>query len=134
MSSPRLCADSPELVRIAKLRWRIERDYQELKQELGLAHFEGRGFHHHATPRMAAHGFLATERLGGSKKPPAHCLPGEGSPLPVGFRPRGPYVSSAMYRIPSPRCDVSLLQHCLPDFSAALAAAGTSSRLLTQWY
>ena len=40
------------LVDLAKLRWRIERDYQELKQELGLGHFEGRGwrgFHHHAT-------------------------------------------------------------------------------------
>jgi SRSO17 transposase len=48
-----LPADTPikELVRLAKLRWRIERDYQELKQELGLGHFEGRswrGFHHHA--------------------------------------------------------------------------------------
>src|SRR6516225_7244559 len=40
-----------ELVDIAKLRWRIERDYHELKQEIGLGHFEGRGwrgFHHHA--------------------------------------------------------------------------------------
>jgi SRSO17 transposase len=40
------------LVDFAKLRWRIERDYQELKQEVGLGHFEGRGwrgFHHHAT-------------------------------------------------------------------------------------
>jgi SRSO17 transposase len=40
------------LVDLAKLRWRIERDYQELKQELGLGHYEGRGwrgFHHHAT-------------------------------------------------------------------------------------
>jgi len=40
------------LVKIAKQRWIIERDYQELKQELGLGHFEGRnwrGFHHHAT-------------------------------------------------------------------------------------
>jgi SRSO17 transposase len=40
------------LVYFAKLRWRIERDYQELKQEVGLGHFEGRGwrgFHHHAT-------------------------------------------------------------------------------------
>ena len=43
---------SIELVDLAKLRWRIERDYQELKQELGLGHYEGRGwrgFHHHAT-------------------------------------------------------------------------------------
>ncbi len=53
------------LVDIAKLRWRIERDYQELKQEVGLGHFEGRGwrgFHHHATLCIAAYGFLISER------------------------------------------------------------------------
>jgi SRSO17 transposase len=54
-----------KLVAIAKLRWRIERDYEELKQELGLGHFEGRnwrGFHHHATLVIAAYGFLVQER------------------------------------------------------------------------
>jgi SRSO17 transposase len=53
------------LVRMAKLRWRVERDYQEMKQELGLDHFEGRtwrGFHHHATLCAVAHGFLALRR------------------------------------------------------------------------
>ena len=53
------------LVRLAKLRWRVERDYQEMKQELGLDHFEGRtwrGFHHHATLCAMAHGFLALRR------------------------------------------------------------------------
>jgi SRSO17 transposase len=53
------------LVDVAKLRWRIERDYQELKQEIGLDHFEGRGwrgFHHHATLCIAAYGFLISER------------------------------------------------------------------------
>jgi SRSO17 transposase len=53
------------LVKIAKHRWIIERDYQELKQELGLGHFEGRnwrGFHHHATLCIAAYGFLIAER------------------------------------------------------------------------
>ncbi|MBO0743360.1 MAG: IS701 family transposase, partial [Hyphomicrobiaceae bacterium] len=53
------------LVGLAKLRWRIERDYQELKQEIGLGHFEGRGwggFHHHATLCIAAYGFLICER------------------------------------------------------------------------
>ena len=47
-----------------KLRWRIERDYQDLKQELGLGHYEGRGwrgFHHHATLCIAAYGFLISE-------------------------------------------------------------------------
>jgi SRSO17 transposase len=54
-----------KLVAITKLRWRIERDYEELKQELGLGHFEGRnwrGFHHHATLVIAAYGFLVQER------------------------------------------------------------------------
>jgi SRSO17 transposase len=54
-----------KLVRLAKLRWRVERDYQQLKGEVGLDHFEGRtwrGFHHHATLCMVAHGFLAVRR------------------------------------------------------------------------
>jgi SRSO17 transposase len=54
-----------ELVAFAKLRWRIERDYQELKQEVGLDHYEvrgWRGFHHHATLSIAAYGFLIVER------------------------------------------------------------------------
>jgi SRSO17 transposase len=53
------------LVRMTKLRWRVERDYQEMKQEIGLDHFEGRtwrGFHHHATLCAVAHGFLALQR------------------------------------------------------------------------
>ena len=60
-----------QLVNIAKLRWRIERDYQELKQEVGLGHFEGRGwrgFHHHATLCIAAYGVLISER---EKIPPS---------------------------------------------------------------
>jgi SRSO17 transposase len=59
------------LVRLAKLRWRIERDYQEMKGELGLDHFEGRtwqGFHHHAALCAAAHAFLALRR---ALSPPA---------------------------------------------------------------
>ena len=54
-----------DLVDAAKLRWRIERDYEELKQEVGLGHYEGRGwrgFHHHATLCIAAYGFLVSER------------------------------------------------------------------------
>ena len=53
------------LIDIIKLRWRIERDYEELKSELGLAQFEGRGwrgFHHHASLCIAAYGFLLLER------------------------------------------------------------------------
>ncbi len=67
-----LPADTPihELVRLAKLRWRIEHDYRELKVALGLDHFEGRswlGWHHHATLATAAHLFLTTLRLNDPK-------------------------------------------------------------------
>ncbi len=80
-----------DLVAAAKGRWRIERDYQELKQEIGLGHFEGRGwrgFHHHASLCIAAYGFLVAER---SHFPPDQRFPGRGqaSALPLGFRPRG---------------------------------------------
>ena len=80
------------LVRLAKLRWRIERDYQDLKQELGLGHYEGRGwrgFHHHATLCIAAYGFLVAER---ATFPPSADgrLPSFPQPaLPEGYRPRG---------------------------------------------
>jgi SRSO17 transposase len=53
------------LVFLAKLRWRVERDYQDLKEEIGLDHYEGRtwrGFHHHATLCAVAHAFLALRR------------------------------------------------------------------------
>lgn len=59
------------LVDAIKGRWRIERDYLELKQELGLGHFEGRnwrGFHHHASLCIAAYGFLTLEPLRRGKK------------------------------------------------------------------
>ncbi|WP_426986086.1 IS701 family transposase [Pseudarthrobacter sp. Y6] len=63
-----------ELVRIAKIRWRIEHDYRELKTGLGLDHFEGRtwlGWHHHATLVTAAHLFITTLRLTRPKAPGA---------------------------------------------------------------
>lgn len=53
------------LIRLAKLRWRVERDYQDMKGEVGLDHFEGRGwrgFHHHVTLCALAHAFLALRR------------------------------------------------------------------------
>lgn len=79
------------LAATAMTRWRIERDYQELKQEFGLAHYEGRGwrgFHHHATLCIAAYGFLLSERLkgGGDKKNSAQS---KTSLLPEGYTPRG---------------------------------------------
>ena len=80
------------LVKMAKHRWIIERDYQELKQELGLGHFEGRnwrGFHHHATLCIAAYGFLVAERNRFSPSARAGHL-GFVVPRPAPeFRPRG---------------------------------------------
>lgn len=80
------------LVGISKHRWVIERDYQELKSELGLAHYEGRnwrGFHHHATLCIAAYGFLMAERSRFS--PSAHLRDlGLRTPqIPAHFQPRG---------------------------------------------
>jgi SRSO17 transposase len=81
-----------DLVDLAKLRWRIERDYQELKQELGIGHYEGRGwrgFHHHATLCIAAYGFLISER---SAIPPSGAFwrqRREGAALSQSIRPRG---------------------------------------------
>jgi SRSO17 transposase len=80
------------LVKMAKHRWIIERDYEELKQELGLGHFEGRnwrGFHHHATLCIAAYGFLVAERNRFSPSARAGHL-GFVAPGPApDFRPRG---------------------------------------------
>lgn len=81
-----------ELVSTAKLRWRIERDYQELKQELGLGHFEGRGwrgFHHHATLCIAAYGFLVAERSSFPPSGPDIRATLKVPQVPEGWRPRG---------------------------------------------
>jgi SRSO17 transposase len=88
--------DTPinELVGAAHQRWRIERDYQDLKQDFGLGHYEGRGwrgFHHHASLSIAAYGFLMTERLiadkpvGGKKNFIERKVP----VLPKDYIPRG---------------------------------------------
>ena len=93
------------LVDIAKLRWRIERDYQELKQEVGLGHFEGRGwrgFHHHATMCIATYGFLVSER---ETIPPSGSRPArlfEELAVPAGRRPRG---AAAANRAPHSKFD-----------------------------
>ena len=81
-----------DLIRIAKHRWIVERDYEELKQELGLGHFEGRGwrgFHHHATLCIAAYGFLIAERslFSPSVRVGQFQLPIP--KLPAKFQPRG---------------------------------------------
>jgi SRSO17 transposase len=76
----------------AKLRWRIERDYLELKQEVGLGHYEGRGwrgFHHHATLCVAAYGFLISEKETIPPSGPACARRCSQSAVPAGYRPRG---------------------------------------------
>jgi SRSO17 transposase len=86
-----------ELVHLAKHRWIIERDYQELKQELGLGHYEGRGwrgFHHHATLCIAAYGFLVAERNRFSPSARSGNLGLPAPELPPDFRPRGSPDSS----------------------------------------
>jgi SRSO17 transposase len=77
----------------AKMRWRIERDHQDLKQELELGHYEGRGwrgFHHHASLSIAAHGFLIVQHLrhpdGASK---SSGVRREEPALPTHYKPRG---------------------------------------------
>jgi SRSO17 transposase len=93
------------LVDLTKLRWRIERDYQELKQEVGLGHFEGRGwrgFHHHATLCIAAYGFLVSERETIPPSGPRCATLFKKLAVPDGYRPRG---SPAADTAPRPELD-----------------------------
>jgi hypothetical protein len=80
------------LVDIAKMRWRIERDYQDLKQEIGLGHYEGRGwrgFHHHGTLCIAAYGFLISERETIPPSGPGFAGMFAKPAISAGYRPRG---------------------------------------------
>ena len=90
-----------ELVDLAKMRWRVERDYQELKQEVGLGHYEGRswpGFHHHATLCIAVYGFLISERETIPPSGPGRSITFEMPALPRGYRPRGAATAAATAR------------------------------------
>jgi SRSO17 transposase len=83
------------LVDTAKMRWRIEHDYHELKQEFGLSHYEGRGwlgFHHHATLCIAAYGFLTAQRLKQASKKNTARL--QTAALPEDYQPRGSRTSA----------------------------------------
>ncbi len=94
-----------ELVDITKLRWRIERDYQDLKQEVGLGHYEGRGwrgFHHHATLCIAAYGFLISEREAIPPSGPCSAAMLQKPAVPDGYRPRG---AADPARAPHPELD-----------------------------
>jgi len=108
-----------ELVGVAHQRWRIERNYQDLKQDFGLEHYEGRGwrgFHHHAALSIAAYGFLMAERLvadkpvGGKKNFLERQMPA----LPEDYVPRGSPARAA------PRDDL--------DHDAALSAELSADR------
>jgi SRSO17 transposase len=79
-----------KIANLAQMRWRVERDYEELKGELGLDHYEGRGwlgFHHHGALCIAAYAFLTAERARLSPPHPLSFL--RPASLPAGFRPRG---------------------------------------------
>ena len=89
-------ASLAQLVFVAKMRWRIERDYQDLKQDFGLGHFEGRGwrgFHHHASLSIAAYGFLMAQRLTMPSRSEAEVKKNfaqrQSSGVPEDFVPRG---------------------------------------------
>ena len=81
-----------DLVAMTKQRWRIERDDQDLKQEIGLGHYEGRGwrgFHHHATLCIAAYGFLISERETIPPSGPGWLAKRKALGIPKDYRPRG---------------------------------------------
>jgi SRSO17 transposase len=128
-----------DLVASAHMRWRIERDYQDLKQELGLGHYEGRGwrgFHHHAALTIAAYGFLVAERLaagrtvGAKKNFIARQMPA----LPANYIPRGSPARAAargrLHRDDSPSARHST--HPSPRPLSALRAAKRKTTLVTQ--
>lgn len=97
-----------DLVSAAHMRWRIERDYQDLKQDLGLGHSEGRGWrglHHHATLSIAAYGFLVAQRLkagsdAGGKK---NLIQRQGPTVPDDYIPREPSARSVTWQTRSQR-------------------------------
>ncbi|MBV8318553.1 MAG: IS701 family transposase [Planctomycetaceae bacterium] len=66
------CTRRIQAVRLWKSRWPVEQGYQQMKEELGLNHFEGRswrGFHHHACLVMLSYGFLVLEQLRAKESP-----------------------------------------------------------------
>jgi SRSO17 transposase len=129
-----------ELVATAKLRWRVERDFEELKQELGLGHFEGRGwrgFHHHASLCIAAYGFLAAERCRFS--PPGWRPRPRAPERPAGYRPRNsPRAPRATQPgvdrdpAPAPRGGADAPPAALPLLPASLPATVCAQQSMTQ--
>jgi SRSO17 transposase len=134
------------LVDLAKLRWRIEHDYRDLKQEIGLGHYEGRGwrgFHHHGTLAIASYGFLISERERIPPSGPRSAAPIEKSPVPSDYRPReAPRPASA----PCPELDrdgpLQVGRRDCSDLAAAAimpvlpapTAAQPETEFMTQYY
>jgi SRSO17 transposase len=117
-----------QLVDTAKLRWRIERDYLELKQEVGLGHFEGRGwrgFHHHASLCIAAYGFLISERETIPPSGPHSSKLFKKPALPRNYRPRG---SAAQDRAAHPE----LHRHHAPAYDRRPRQATETMSVLRQ--
>jgi SRSO17 transposase len=135
-------ATMQSLVYFAKLRWRIERDYQDLKQEVGLGHFEGRGwrgFHHHATLCIAAYGFLISERETIPPSTPLSSTRLSKPAIPSGYRPRGATVAtrtthSKLDRDNAPEADRSPRSHvaAMSMLCCADHKIGAAEKLMTQ--
>jgi len=92
-----------DLVGATYQRWRIERDYQDLKQDFGLGHYEGRGwrgFHHHASLSIAAYGFLMAERLNADKRVGGknNFIERQVPAIPTDYIPRGSPARAASRR------------------------------------
>ncbi len=128
-----------ELVAAAHQRWRIERDYQELKQDFGLGHYEGRGwrgFHHHASLCIAAYGFLMAERLladkpvDSKKNFAARQVPA----LPAHYIPRGsPARAASRTALDSePALSAGIRTHRLSSPVSVLRSRSRRVGLLTQ--
>jgi SRSO17 transposase len=116
------------LVDIAKMRWRVERDYQDLKQEIGLGHYEGRGwpgFHHHGTLCIAAYGFLISERETIPPSGPRSSRALTKLAVPSGYRPRGAANPAPTARSQLDRDTPSQIDRCNRQNSAKVPVLRT---------
>ena len=123
--------DFARMIDIVMMRWRIvpkarfqhdERDYQDLKQEVGLGHFEGRswrGFHHHATMCIAAYGFLVAEKGAFPPSAPRSRYLVEKPAIPQGYRPRG---------LPRSGLSATSRTRLLPSVGASTSVSSPSCR------
>ena len=126
----------------AKMRWRIERDYQDLKQDLGLGDYEGRGwrgFHHHASLAIAAYGFLMAQQLRhpqgvGKKNAAKRQDHGQEPDLPTHYKPRGSPAHAAPRPIVHHEFALAYRRSVAPDATALplLPARKRKNELVTQ--